>query len=62
MNGPQEETRPVNGDADAPASEPSRPAAGPRPADVARRALRAARERDTLGAAAGTSRLRGRTG
>ncbi|MFF4460314.1 SWIM zinc finger family protein [Streptomyces mirabilis] len=53
MNGPQEETRPVNGDADAQAAEPSRPAAGPRPADVARRALRAARERDTLGAAAG---------
>nr|WP_075032931.1 SWIM zinc finger family protein [Streptomyces mirabilis] len=36
-----------------PDAEPSAPAAGPRPADVARRALRAARERDTRGAAAG---------
>ncbi|KUN36167.1 hypothetical protein AQJ27_47220 [Streptomyces olivochromogenes] len=36
-----------------PDAEPSAPAAGPRPADVARRALRAARERDTQGAAAG---------
>ncbi|WP_217571062.1 SWIM zinc finger family protein [Streptomyces sp. GbtcB7] len=38
---------------DVPDAEPSAPAAGPRPADVARRALRAARERDTRGAAAG---------
>ncbi|MER7684093.1 SWIM zinc finger family protein [Streptomyces sp. NPDC097610] len=36
-----------------PDAESSAPAAGPRPADVARRALRAARERDTRGAAAG---------
>ncbi|MFF3655192.1 SWIM zinc finger family protein [Streptomyces olivochromogenes] len=36
-----------------PDAEPSAPAAGPRPADVARRALRAARERDTRGAEAG---------
>lgn len=53
MSGPEEKTRPVNGDADAPDTEASRPAAGPRPADEARRALRAARERDTRGAAAG---------
>jgi uncharacterized Zn finger protein len=73
VSGPEEETRPVNGDAEAPDAEApdadvpdadvldaealdaetSRPAAGPRPADEARRALRAARERDIRGAAAG---------
>lgn len=53
MSGAEEETRPVTGGVDVPDAEPSRPAAGPRPADVARRALRAARERDTRVAAAG---------
>ncbi|MFF2126770.1 SWIM zinc finger family protein [Streptomyces olivochromogenes] len=53
MSGAEEETRPVTEGVDVPDAEPSAPAAGPRPADVARRALRAARERDTRGAAAG---------
>ncbi len=53
MSGAEEETRPVTEGMDVPDAEPSAPAAGPRPADVARRALRAARERDTRGAAAG---------
>ncbi|MFF3577756.1 SWIM zinc finger family protein [Streptomyces mirabilis] len=43
----------MTGGVDVPDAEPSRPSAGPRPADVARRALRAARERDTRGTAAG---------
>ncbi|WP_453086908.1 SWIM zinc finger family protein [Streptomyces olivochromogenes] len=53
MSGAEEETRPVTEGVDVPDAEPSAPAAGPRPADVARRALRAARERDTRGAEAG---------
>ncbi|MFK0025907.1 SWIM zinc finger family protein [Streptomyces sp. NPDC090798] len=43
----------MTGGVDVPDAEPSHPAAGPRPADLARRALRAARERDSRTPAAG---------
>lgn len=52
MSGSEEETRPATGGVDRPDAEPSRPAGGARPADEARRALRAARERDARGASA----------